>query len=115
MAQQPLWNVVPTVLWILFLAVLVGMFRSEIRDLLRAVLARLRSGGTVKIGAVEIGAFRFAQTQSGADPTWGFSDRQGIRVAGSALKRVVVSLLPKELGDEAKRAAHFAVSDVSRA
>jgi len=58
--------------------------------------------------------FQFADAQSGNDPTWGFSGKQELRVAGSALKRVVLSLLPRKLGDDAARAFHFAVVDVSR-
>jgi hypothetical protein len=57
--------------------------------------------------------FRFAETAQTVDPTWGFSDQQGLRTAGSALKRVVLSLLPKHLGDDYKRAEHFAIRDIS--
>jgi hypothetical protein len=57
--------------------------------------------------------FHFAETVQTLDPTWGFSDEQGLRTAGSALKRVVLSLLPKHLGDDYRRAEHFAVRDIS--
>ncbi len=56
--------------------------------------------------------FRFAESANDEDPTWGFSDVQGIDVAGSALKRVVLGLLPKNLGAEYKKVEHFAVRDV---
>jgi hypothetical protein len=59
--------------------------------------------------------FRFAEKAETADPTWGFSDEMASRVTGSALKRVVLSLLPKNLGDDYRRAEHFAVRDVSAA
>ncbi len=59
--------------------------------------------------------FRFAEAADDTDPTWSFSDQQGIKIAGSALKRVVLSLLPKGLEAEYKKAEHFAVRDVSRA
>lgn len=59
--------------------------------------------------------FRFAESSKASEPTWGFSDKQGIRAAGSALKRVVLSLLlPGKLDDEVRRAKHFAVRDISR-
>lgn len=53
--------------------------------------------------------FRFAESSRHDDPTWGFSDSQGIRIAGKAIKRMVLSLLPKGLNDEYKKAEHFAV------
>ncbi len=59
--------------------------------------------------------FRFAESSNDEDPTWGFSDKQGIGIAGSALKRVVLSLLPKGLDADYKKAAHFAIHDVGRA
>lgn len=57
--------------------------------------------------------FRFAEQFIGDDPTWGFSDKQGVAIAGSALKRIILSLLPKKLEEEALRAAHFAITDAS--
>lgn len=59
--------------------------------------------------------FRFAESTNDDDPTWNFSDAQGIGIAGSALKRVVLSLLPKSLDADYKKAEHFVVRDVSRA
>jgi hypothetical protein len=58
--------------------------------------------------------FRFAEAADDTDPTWSFSDRQGINIAGSALKRVVLSLLPRGVEAEYRKAEHFAVRDVSR-
>ena len=55
---------------------------------------------------------RYAEHADGEDPTWGFSDAQGVKLAGSALRRFILALLPKDLGKEAERAAHFAVIDV---
>jgi hypothetical protein len=59
--------------------------------------------------------FRFAESADDTDPTWSFSDKQGFGIAGSALKRVVLSLLPKGLDAEYKKAEHFAVRAVARA
>lgn len=55
--------------------------------------------------------FQFAETANGEDPTWGFSDTQGISAASMALKRVVLKALPRELGRDVERVAHFAVRD----
>lgn len=57
---------------------------------------------------------RFTESTSHSDPTWGFSDSQGVAIAGSALKRLVLSLLPKKLGEDAQRLQHLAVRDVQR-
>lgn len=57
--------------------------------------------------------FRYTENVGGEDPTWGFSDAQGVAVIGSALRRFVLTLLPKDLGKDAERAAHFAIIDVS--
>lgn len=57
--------------------------------------------------------FRFAEEFDGSDPAWGFSDAQGRAIAGSALKRLVLSLLPKKLSDEAERAVHFVAKDIN--
>jgi len=54
---------------------------------------------------------RYAEHADGEDPTWGFSDAQGAKLAGSALRRFILALLPKDLGKDAERAAHFAVID----
>ena len=55
---------------------------------------------------------RHAESFDGTDPTWGFSDRMGMKVGVSALKRVVLSLLPKNLSTEVQQAAHYAVQDL---
>ena len=57
--------------------------------------------------------FRFAESAGNLDPTWGFSDEQGLSVAGSALKRVVLSLLPTNLDADYRKAQHFAIRDVA--
>lgn len=59
--------------------------------------------------------FRFAETADGADPVWSFSDQQGVDIAGSALKRAVLSLLPAGVQAEYRKAEHLAVRDLSRA
>ncbi|MCK0506072.1 hypothetical protein [Aromatoleum anaerobium] len=56
--------------------------------------------------------FRFAESANDEDPTWGFSDSQGVSAVGSALKHVVLGLLPKGLDAEYKKTEHFAVRNV---
>jgi hypothetical protein len=58
--------------------------------------------------------FRFAEESSDRDPTWGFSDRQGVAVGVSALQRVVLSLLPSGINAEVEKAKHFVVKDIGR-
>lgn len=68
----------------------------------------------LSVGRFFESVFRFAESADDADPTWGFSDSQGLAVAGSALKRVALSLLPRNLDADYKKAEHFAVRDVAR-
>jgi hypothetical protein len=79
-----------------------------------ADLIKMKADGAIhSVDSFFEAIFRYAQNQDGSDPTWGFSDQQGKRVAGSAFKSLLISLLPKGLQDDARRAFHFAVSDVS--
>jgi len=57
--------------------------------------------------------FKYAEKQNGEDPTWGFSDQLGISHSGSALKRLIFSLLPKDIGKEAEKLEHFAIRDIA--
>lgn len=58
--------------------------------------------------------FQYSESATGDDPTWGFSDSLAGSSSASALKRFVLALLPKELGKDISRIAHFAVTDVSQ-
>jgi hypothetical protein len=55
---------------------------------------------------------QFTEKYDGADPTWGFSDAEAKILAGSALKSVVFSLIPKPIREQIKQAFHFAVRDI---
>jgi len=72
-----------------------------------------RDGAIVSVENFFEKIFLYAENASGDDPTWGFSDRVGKEKFGSALIRFVLSLLPKTIAQDIKRAAHFAVSDIS--
>ena len=57
--------------------------------------------------------FHYSEHQDGKDPTWGFSNGLGNQIGGSALKHLLISLLPKGLQADAKSAFHAVVSDIS--
>ena len=57
--------------------------------------------------------FSFAEHNSSDDPTWGFSDKQGKRYLGAGLMGVVMSLLPKSVSQEAQKAKHLVIHDLS--
>ena len=79
-----------------------------------ADLVKMKSDGTINsVGSYFESIFQYSENQNGSDPTWGFSDQAGKRVAGSALRSLLISLLPKGLRDDAKHAFHDAVVDVS--
>jgi len=54
--------------------------------------------------------FRYAESASGDDPTWGFSDAEGLNAGKQSLINLLLSLLPKNLGKELRRVAVFAAS-----
>jgi hypothetical protein len=56
--------------------------------------------------------FRFAESHTGSDSCWGFSDQQGLKIGGSALKQAALSLLPKGCAEDYRKAEHFAVRNV---
>jgi hypothetical protein len=56
--------------------------------------------------------FRYAGRAAADDPAWGFSDKMGLHIAGNAMKRVVLSLLPRKLDEDYGRAEHFAIKDI---
>jgi len=87
----------------------------EWNSTIRCDLDRMKADGAI-IGVHPLfeEVFRAADTASDDDPTWALSDAQGARVAGSGLKRLLLSLLPKSLGDDVRRAAHFAIADVGK-
>ena len=58
--------------------------------------------------------FKYAERCDIDDPTWGFSDQQGGNVVVSALKRLVLSVLPNDIGEDVKKACNFAVVDLSK-
>ena len=74
----------------------------------------------VAIGAIPSASWlfekitRFAKSHGATDGTWGFSDARGSQLLGSALKNMVLSLLPKGIGEDVKRAFYFAVKDIRK-
>ena len=75
----------------------------------------IRDGAIQSVRRFFESVFQFTDSSDGKDPTWGFSDQQGIRVGGSALKRLLLSLLPRKLADDYSKAEHFVIRDLSLA
>jgi hypothetical protein len=86
-------------------------------DFSGAIVCRLdamkKLGAILSVSSFFESIFQYAEHADGTDPIWGFSNSQGRGEAISALKRFVLSLLPKELGKDVEKAAHFAVVDIS--
>lgn len=55
----------------------------------------------------------WAKEYDGAHPTWDFSDSRGLRLAGDALKKFLISLLPGKIGENVVKAFHFYTKDLS--
>jgi len=73
----------------------------------------IKDGAIRSVGEFLESIFKFAENQNGEDPTWGFSDLQGLKKGKNWLIEVVLHLLPKHLADAARGAKHFSVRDVS--
>ena len=58
--------------------------------------------------------FQHAEKCNGVDPAWGFSDREGVALAGSALKSLLLSALPKSVQKQAQAAFHFVSKDIEK-
>jgi hypothetical protein len=77
-------------------------------------LQRLREQRTSESIATLIGQLaNYCERYSGDDPTWGFSDKIGTRIAGSALWNLILSLFPESLRREASTARLFVTQDLS--
>lgn len=57
--------------------------------------------------------FRFAKSNTDSDPTWGLSDKKGLRLGASAIKDAVLSVLPKPLSDAYSRGEYFSVRSIA--
>jgi hypothetical protein len=53
--DSAVWGAVPSIVWVLLIAVVVWWLRSEIKALFLALVSRVKSGGPLKVGFVEIG------------------------------------------------------------
>lgn len=77
-------------------------------------LERMKQDGAIhSVRRFLEGVFRFAESVTEPDPTWGFSDEMGVWTARSALTRVILSLLPNYLSDVYREAEHFTICDLS--
>ncbi|WP_020586359.1 hypothetical protein [Desulfobacter curvatus] len=91
--------------------------RSAQIDFSSAILCQLDS--MKKDGAIESVAefferiFQYAESADSHDPTWGFSDKQGVKETGLCLSRLIFSLIPKNVAKSYMKARHYAVRDIS--
>lgn len=91
-----------------------GGVELDFSSAIAADLIKMKADGAIlSVDSFFETIFKYAESQDGKDPTWGFSDQAGKAVAGSALRSLLISLLPKGLQEDAKKAFHFAVADVS--
>ena len=56
--------------------------------------------------------FRYSEETDGRDPTWGFSDRMGVGMGKSALKELLICLLPGGLRSTAREASYYIAVDL---
>ena len=64
------------------------------------------------VGALMEDLFRVTEAHRGDNPAWAFSDAQGLRIAGSGLKSLLLLLLPQWARDDAAKGLHFHVRDL---
>jgi hypothetical protein len=57
--------------------------------------------------------FRYAEKQTGNDPTWGFSNSVGLPTVGASLLEMILSLLPADVRPVWKKGRHFIVHDLT--
>lgn len=50
------WAILPAALWFILVVILLIIFHSSLKDLLTGIVWRIRCGGTVKLGSLELSA-----------------------------------------------------------
>ena len=73
-----------------------------------------KDGAFTSVKAFFTDLFNYSKQQSEKNPTWALSDDRGIKVGKSALKDAVLSLLPKVLKENYKKAEHYAVVNIEK-
>jgi hypothetical protein len=87
----------------------------DFRTAICANLEQMKAEGAFfETGMLFERVFRYADEHGGdkEDPSWGFSDAAGLRLAGSALKELLLAALPEGVRKDVRRAQHFAVTDI---
>jgi hypothetical protein len=64
------------------------------------------------VGALMEDLFRVTEAHRGDNPAWAFSDSQGLRIAGSGLKNLLLAFLPNWARDDVAKGLHFHVRDL---
>jgi hypothetical protein len=80
----------------------------QLTDVVALDLARAKADGAISSVAVLLqGLFRYAESQDGRDPAWGYAGRQVGRNVTEGLTHAVLSALPADLGVLWKKGRHF--------
>lgn len=91
--------------------------RSVDLDFSKAIVCRLdemkKTEAVTSVASFFEDIFNYAEQADPYDPCWGFGNTQGLKGGGAALIRLLLSLLPKDLGKDFSRLAHFATQDIS--
>lgn len=87
----------------------------DLSSALSITFERLKvDGAPFSVGMLFERIFDYADTCDGLDPAWGFSNHQGKRLVASALKSLVISVLPAPLRQDARTAFHFVSTHLKR-
>jgi hypothetical protein len=82
----------------------------QLTDIPAFRLAQAKADGAIfSVASLPQDLFRYAETQSGTDPAWGFFGRESKRNIGEALVEVVLSLLRVDLRPLWKRGRHYSI------
>lgn len=73
----------------------------------------IRDGAIKSVNSFFTQIVRFVEKSDVDDPTWGFSNDMGLKVGGAGLLQVALGALPLEIGKQARKAAYFAIANVS--
>ena len=53
--DQAIWGALPTLLWLIFFGFFIWNFKTDIHDLVGAIVSRLKGGAALKLAGLEIG------------------------------------------------------------
>jgi hypothetical protein len=93
-----------------------GLESAPTLDFTTAMVLRLDKIGeivaTPTVSQLFETVFRYAESQNDVDPTWGLSDRLGLKIAGSGVWDVIVGVLPESVRASVRAARHLVAQDI---